>query len=260
MGILNVTPDSFSDGGDFFDPDRAVDRAMEMEDEGAAIVDVGGESTRPGASPVPVQEEVDRVVPVIEAIVSRSNLLVSVDTCKPSVMREATRAGAVLINDVMALQANDAVEIARDSGAAVCLMHMQGGPGTMQDSPAYDDVTAEVRDFLDTRVSACAEAGIGYDRILVDPGFGFGKTTEHNYRLLGTLDEFRSLGVPLLVGLSRKRMLGAVTRTGERNRTCASVAAAVVAVLGGARLVRVHDVGPTVQAVAVAQAAMEGAG
>jgi dihydropteroate synthase len=260
MGILNVTPDSFSDGGDFFTPVRALDRAMAMGGEGAAIIDVGGESTRPGAEPVTVQEEIDRVVPVIEAIVAHSDLPVSVDTSKPAVMREAIRAGAVLVNDVRALQAEGSLEVVRDAGVAVCLMHMQGEPRTMQKTPQYDNVTGEVYAFLASRVRHCVAAGIGRNRMLVDPGFGFGKSTDHNYRLLGSLEKFGSLGVPLLVGISRKRMLGAVTGAGTGERVFAGVAAAVIATMEGARLIRTHDVGPTVQALAVVQAIVDGEG
>jgi len=260
MGILNVTPDSFSDGGDFFAPACALDRAMAMASEGAAIIDVGGESTRPGAEPVSGQEEIDRVVPVIEAIVAHSDLPVSVDTSKPAVMREAIRAGAVLVNDVRALRAEGSLEVVRDAGVAVCLMHMQGEPRTMQHAPQYDNVTGEVYEFLESRLRTCLAAGIGRNRVLLDPGFGFGKTTEHNFRLLGSLETFVTLGMPLLVGISRKRMLGAVTGTGTGGRVFAGVAAAVVAALGGARLIRTHDVGPTVQALAVVQAIVDADG
>jgi dihydropteroate synthase len=250
MGILNVTPDSFSDGGRFVDREHALDHARRMLAEGADLVDVGGESTRPQASPVPSAEELRRVVPIVGALASEG-ALVSIDTMKPEVMREAVDAGAAMINDVRALQEPGALEAAASRRAAVCLMHMQGTPRTMQASPHYEDVVAEVREFLRDRAKACEGAGIGRERIVVDPGFGFGKTPAHNFRLLRELATIVGLGYPVLVGLSRKSSLGAVTGRPPGERAVASVAAALAAVARGARLVRAHDVRETVDALAV---------
>lgn len=248
MGVLNVTPDSFSDGGAFRDRARAIDHAEAMVRAGAAIIDVGGESTRPGSRGVPVQEELDRVIPVIEALRDRLAVPLSVDTSKPEVMREAVRAGAGLINDVYALRREGALEAAAGLGVPVCLMHMQGEPGTMQEVPRYDDVVAEVKAFLTERLDACVAAGIPRLRLLADPGFGFGKTLEHNLALLRGLAAFTELGVPLLVGMSRKRMIGAVLDVPLEGRLHGSVAAATIAAWLGAAVVRAHDVEPTVQA------------
>ncbi|HVJ75555.1 MAG TPA: dihydropteroate synthase [Casimicrobiaceae bacterium] len=253
MGILNVTPDSFSDGGRFEDVARALDHARAMLADGADIVDVGGESTRPGAAAVDEATEIARVLPVVEAL-AREGALVSVDTMKPAVMRAALAAGAAMVNDVRALQAPGALEAVAASGAAVCLMHMRGTPASMQQAPEYGDVVAEVRDFLGARAQACEDAGIARERIVVDPGFGFGKTRAHNLELLDRLGEFATLGYPVLAGWSRKSTLGAITGRGEEERLAASVAAAVLAVERGASIVRVHDVRETVDAVAVAQA------
>ena len=253
MGILNVTPDSFSDGGRFEDVARALDHARAMLADGADIVDVGGESTRPGAAAVDEATEIARVLPVIEAL-AREGALVSVDTMKPAVMRAALAAGAAMVNDVRALQAPGALEAVAASGAAVCLMHMRGTPASMQQAPEYGDVVAEVRDFLAARAQACEDAGIARERIVVDPGFGFGKTRAHNLELLDRLGELATLGYPVLAGWSRKSTLGAITGRGEEERLAASVAAAVLAVERGASIVRVHDVRETVDAVAVAQA------
>ena len=255
MGVLNVTPDSFSDGGRFPDPDSAVAAAERMAADGAALIDVGGESTRPGSAPVDEAEELRRVLPVIERLAGRLPIPVSIDTRKPGVMRRAIEAGASLVNDVGALRAPGAVEAVAGSGAAVCLMHMQGEPGTMQDSPRYADVVTEVRDFLRRRVAACEAAGIGRARIAVDPGFGFGKTLEHNLALLAALPVLAADGLPLLVGLSRKRMIGALTGRGDGERLAGSLAAAVVAAQNGARIVRAHDVRETVDALRVVAAA-----
>ena len=254
MGILNVTPDSFSDGGDFICVDNAARRAEQMVDEGAAIIDVGGESTRPGAAPVDVDEELKRVVPVIESITRRLSVPVSVDTSKPEVMRAAVAAGATLINDVRALRVPGALAAASELGVPVCLMHMQGQPGRMQQAPYYEDCVTEVVAFLRTRIHACIGAGIDRSRLLVDPGFGFGKTLKHNLELLARLEAVAALGVPVLVGLSRKSMLGAVTGRSVDERLGAGIAAAMLAVERGARLVRVHDVGPTVDALRMAAA------
>ncbi len=252
MGILNLTPDSFSDGGRFNAPDRAIMRAREMVAEGAAIIDVGGESTRPGAPDVSIEEELGRVVPVIEAIASELAVPVSVDTSKPEVMRAAVAAGAGIINDVRALQEPGAREAAADLGVPVCLMHMQGRPRTMQDAPQYGDVVAEVRDFLLARAAACESAGIPRDRILLDPGFGFGKTLEHNLRLLAATDELVATGYPVLVGMSRKSMIGQILEGAPvEERLHGSVAAALIAAMKGARILRVHDVKPTADALRV---------
>lgn len=219
-----------------------------MAEEGADIIDVGGESTRPGARELPVQEELDRVMPVIEAIVERIDVPASIDTSKPEVMRAAVGAGAALINDVYALRREGALEAAAGLEAAICLMHMQGEPGTMQDHPEYQDLPGDIIDFLAARVRACRDAGIATDRLVVDPGFGFGKNDRHNLRILAKLDEFGALKLPLLVGLSRKRTLGNLTGKAPDQRTAAGLAAAVIAVTNGAHIVRTHDVGPTVDA------------
>jgi dihydropteroate synthase len=255
MGVLNVTPDSFSDGGRFADADAAVAAAERMAADGAALVDVGGESTRPGSAPVDEAEELRRVMPVIERLAGRLPIPVSIDTRKPGVMRRAVEAGASLVNDVGALRAPGAIEAVAGSGAAVCLMHMQGEPGTMQDAPRYADVVTEVREFLRRRVAACEAAGIGRARIAVDPGFGFGKSLEHNLALLAGLPVIAADGLPLLVGLSRKRMIGALTGRGDGERLAGSLAAAVVAAQNGARIVRAHDVRETVDALRVVAAA-----
>jgi dihydropteroate synthase len=260
MGVLNVTPDSFSDGGDFLSPDAALRQAERMVEEGADVIDIGGESTRPGALPVSAAEEIARVVPVIAAVVKWAPIPVSVDTSKPEVMRAAVDAGAGLINDVRALRLPGALETAAACGVPVCLMHMQGEPGSMQQAPAYADVVAEVADFLAARVDACVAAGIPRGRILVDPGFGFGKTLAHNLALLAGLPALGRLGVSVLVGLSRKSMIGALTGRAVGERLAGSLAAAVLAVERGARLVRVHDVAATVDALRVAWAVREAVG
>jgi dihydropteroate synthase len=254
MGILNVTPDSFSDGGSFRVPEAALTRAERMLHEGADIIDVGGESTRPGAEEVSEQEELDRVMPVIEGIANRLDLPISIDTSKPEVMREAVRAGAAMINDVYALRQAGALEAAAEADAVVCLMHMQGTPRTMQEAPAYDRLPGDVIDFLAERVAACTSAGISRARLVLDPGFGFGKTDEHNLVLLATLRQIADLGLPLLVGLSRKRTLGNLSGNFTGDRLAAGIAAAVIAVSSGAHIVRTHDVAPTVDALAVAHA------
>ncbi len=249
MGVLNITPDSFSDGGIFFDPAKAVAHAREMVAQGAAIVDVGGESTRPGAQPVPLQQELDRVIPVIECLAADIAVPISIDTSKPEVMRAAVAAGAGLINDVYALRAQDALDVAAQLQVPVCLMHMQGEPRTMQADPQYTDVVADVRDFLVTRVEAARKAGIGADRIVIDPGFGFGKTLAQNLALLRELRSLTTLGVPVLAGLSRKSMIGKVLGLAVEDRLHASVALAILAVQNGARILRVHDVAATAQAI-----------
>jgi dihydropteroate synthase len=251
MGVLNVTPDSFSDGGRFFSPDRAVGHAIRMHEAGAAIIDIGGESTRPGAAEVPWQQELDRVIPVIEALHSRVEAIISIDTSKPAVMREAVAAGADLVNDVCALGTEDAMETVRDLQAAVCLMHMQGTPRTMQASPRYDNVVTEVRDFLADRARACIDMGIAGNRILVDPGFGFGKTLEHNLDLLRGLQALGHIGLPVVAGLSRKSFVGKITGNDMDDRVFGSVALALAAVREGASIVRVHDVKATADALKV---------
>ncbi|WP_295886767.1 dihydropteroate synthase [uncultured Thiohalocapsa sp.] len=254
MGVLNVTPDSFSDGGDFFARDTALRRAEQMVAEGADIIDVGGESTRPGADAVSMQDERRRVVPVIEALARRLPVPVSVDTSKPEVMRAAADAGASLINDVRALRAPGALAAAVSLGLPVCLMHMQGEPRTMQESPTYGDVVAEVGNFLKARIAACLAAGLPGERLLLDPGFGFGKRLAHNLALLARLPELAEIGPPLLVGISRKSMLGAITGRPVAERLPAGLAAAVLAARSGARILRVHDVAPTVDALKVVAA------
>jgi len=256
MGVLNVTPDSFSDGGRFNRRDAALDQALAMLADGAAIIDIGGESTRPGAGDVDAATEIDRVVPVIEAIRRESDCLVSVDTSKPEVMEAAVAAGAGMINDVRALREPGALETAARLRVPVCLMHMQGQPRTMQEEPTYVDVVAEVKDFLAGRIDAAIEAGIPRGCIVADPGFGFGKTVAHNLRLLRELAAFRELGVPLLAGLSRKSTLGALTGRPVEERLAASIAAATVACLNGADILRVHDVAETRDAVKVAVAVL----
>lgn len=252
MGVLNVTPDSFSDGGRFLARDRALAHAKRMVASGATIIDVGGESTRPGAAEVALNEELDRVIPVVEALVGEVDAVVSVDTSKPEVMAAAIGAGAGMINDVRALAAEGAIEAVRDSSASICLMHMQGQPRTMQANPTYDDICSDILAFLRARMQDCEDAGIERDRLIVDPGFGFGKSLQHNLQLLAGLDSFRALGAPLLVGLSRKSMFGQILGgANEQQRLHASVTAAVLAVQRGADIVRVHDVAETRDALRV---------
>ena len=253
-GIVNVTPDSFSDGGRFLDSDRAVAHALSMVDEGAELLDIGGESTRPGATPPTVDEEIERVVPVIDALSRLTSTPLSVDTSRPEVMREAVRAGASVINDVRALRLPGALAAAAELDVAVCLTHMQGEPATMQHSPRYGDVTAEVCEFLDDRAAECIRAGIPAYRILVDPGFGFGKTLEHNLQLLQGLRALTAAGRPIMAGLSRKGMIGAITGREVDGRLAGSLAAAIIAAQNGASLLRVHDVAATIDALAVMRA------
>ncbi len=255
MGVVNVTPDSFSDGGSLLDRESAIAHALGLIDAGADLIDVGGESTRPGAAPVSVDEELRRVIPVIEALAQQCEVPISIDTSKPEVMLAAVRAGAGLINDVYALRQPGALHAAADSGAAICLMHMQGEPGSMQQAPAYDDVCGEVARFLTDRILACQFAGIDKKRIVIDPGFGFGKTLQHNLELLARLESFAVLGCPILVGLSRKRLIAALTgRESINERIHGSVAAALIAVQRGASMVRVHDVAATRDALLLWQA------
>ena len=254
MGVVNVTPDSFSDGGQFFDARAAIDHAKRLVDEGADLLDIGGESSRPGAAPLPLDEEMRRVMPVLEACVTFGKP-VSIDTYKPEVMREATNAGASMLNDIWAFQRGKALEMAlgaAEQGIALCAMHMQRDPATMQDNPRYDDVTAEVRRFLTARVNAFVSAGVPRDQIVIDPGFGFGKTVAHNMQLLRELHSFTALGVPVLTGLSRKSSIGSITgRQDPQERVYGSVAAALIAAQNGATILRVHDVASTREALAV---------
>jgi dihydropteroate synthase len=253
MGVLNITPDSFSDGGRFFAADRALDGALALIEEGADILDVGGESSRPGAEPVPAGEELRRIGPILEKL-GDLPVPVSVDTCKPEVMRDALDAGAAMVNDILALRAPGALEAVAGSDAAVCLMHMQGEPRTMQQEPHYADVVAEVEAFLLERARVAQAAGVARDRIVLDPGFGFGKTPGHNLELLRSLPRLRAAGYPLLAGLSRKSLLGKITGRAAGDRVHASVAAAMLAVQRGAAIVRVHDVAATRDALRVWQA------
>ena len=250
MGILNVTPDSFSDGGMFVGREQALDHARRMAADGADIIDIGGESSRPGAAPVQEDVELKRVIPLVEALV-REGMWVSVDTVKPAVMRAALIAGAGMINDVRALREPGSMEAVAESNAAVCLMHMQGEPRTMQAEPRYDDVVTEVRDFLVQRARCCEAAGIARDRIVIDPGFGFGKTVAHNLALLRSLGALKATGYPVLAGISRKSMLGAIAGRNVNERAAASVAAALAMVARGVSIVRVHDVRETVDALNV---------
>jgi dihydropteroate synthase len=256
MGIVNVTPDSFSDGGKYSSVERAVEHALQLIAEGADILDIGGESTRPGAAPVGLDEELRRVIPVIEALSKVTTVPLSTDTYKPEVMRAAIQAGADIVNDICALREDGALEIVANSNAGVCLMHMQGIPQTMQINPQYTDVVSEVKQFLADRVEACLTHGIASERITLDPGFGFGKTTAHNVALIQHLDSFVELGFPLLVGLSRKSVLGRIAGGDEQQRLHAGLAASVISVMKGAKIVRVHDVKATVDALKVVAAVM----
>jgi dihydropteroate synthase len=256
MGIVNVTPDSFSDGGKNASTEQAVEHAMQLIAEGADILDIGGESTRPGATPVSLEEELNRVLPVIEALYKTTDVPLSIDTYKPEVMRAAISAGADMINDVRALQEPEALEIVAQSRAGVCLMHMQGTPQTMQTDPQYKDVALEVKSFLSERMTLAEKAGIEANRIVLDPGFGFGKRSVHNIALLKDLQSLTELGRPLLVGLSRKSVLGQIIGADVDVRLHASLAAAVISVMKGARIVRVHDVKATADALKVVAAVL----
>jgi dihydropteroate synthase len=258
MGVLNITPDSFSDGGAWLSVENAVAHARQMADAGADIIDIGGESTRPGSAPVSAGEELQRVIPVIEALRAGIDVPVSIDTQKPAVMRAAVAAGAVMINDVNALQADGAIETAASLGVPVCLMHMQGIPETMQETPDYQDVVAEVVSFLGARAAACEAAGIARGQIVLDPGFGFGKTVGHNLSLLRRLDALVALGYPVLVGLSRKSLIGKVLGLPVDKRLYPSIALAVLAVWQGASIVRCHDVRQTREAALMCRAVMDG--
>lgn len=254
MGIVNVTPDSFSDGGKFESTEKAIEHGLQLVAEGADILDIGGESTRPGATPVSLEDELARVVPVIEALSKVAGVPLSIDTYKPEVMRAAIAAGADIVNDVRALQEPGALEIVAASQAGVCLMHMQGTPQTMQIDPQYEDVVTEVNAFLAQRLAAAEAAGIARERVVLDPGFGFGKKTEHNLQLLQQLDKTLQIGRPLLVGLSRKSVLGQITGGDVYVRLHASLAASVISTMKGARIVRVHDVKATADALKVVAA------
>ena len=253
-GIVNITADSFSDGGRFLDPAMAIAHALQLVEAGADLLDIGAESTRPGASPSDAAEQIARVVPVIEAVAAKTSIPISIDTSDPDVMRAALAAGAGMINDVRALRADGALEVAAESSAVVCLMHMQGEPRVMQDAPYYDDVVGEVHRFLSDRVLACQFSGIDKKRIVIDPGFGFGKTLEHNLLMLAQLERFAEIA-PVMAGLSRKSMIADLTgQAGVDRRIHGSVAAALIAVQRGAAIVRVHDVGETMDALRIWQA------
>ena len=258
MGILNVTPDSFSDGGQYQQLDTALYQAEQMLQQGAAILDIGGESTRPGSEPVPLQQELDRVLPVIEAIRSRFDCVLSIDTSKAAVMSAAVQAGADMINDVYALRADGALAVAAATGVPVCLMHMLGEPKTMQQQPTYQDVTAEVLLFMQQRIDACLAAGIQRQQLLLDPGFGFGKTLAQNYQLLQQLEQWQTLQLPLLVGMSRKSMVGNLLNQPVAERLAGSLACATIAAIKGAHIIRVHDVKATADALAVVDATLHG--
>ena len=255
MGILNVTPDSFSDGGKFDHVDKAVERALEMQEQGAHIIDIGGESTRPGAQSVNALDEIDRVVPVIEKLSQHSDILISIDTSKPVVMEVAIQSGASMVNDVLALQEAGATEMCKRFEVPVCLMHMQGQPRTMQEDPTYDDVVAEVSDFLMQRVKHCIEKGIAKEHIVIDPGFGFGKLLKHNLSLLKHYDALCGLNFPVLMGVSRKNMLGLITGGDIDNRLIPGVAAVALGYQKGGRIFRVHDVKETKDALLLCEAA-----
>lgn len=257
MGIVNVTPDSFSDGGKFADTQRAIAHALSLVEQGADILDIGGESTRPGAAPVSLDEELSRVIPVIAGLAKQINVPISIDTYKPEVMKAAIDAGASIVNDVYALRMGNAVEVVGKSTAGVCLMHMQGTPQTMQQEPQYDDVVSDVSAFLEARMRLAEAAGIDKSRILLDPGFGFGKRTAHNLTLVNALPAIAALGQPLLVGLSRKSILGQLVGAQVDERLHASIAASVIAVMKGASIVRVHDVKPTVDALKVVHSVLQ---
>lgn len=254
MGILNVTPDSFSDGGQFHNLNKAVEQALKMQQQGADIIDVGGESTRPGATHVSEHQELDRVIPVIQRIREETDIPISVDTSKPVVMNEAVQAGANMINDVRALQAEGALQMAVDCNVPVCLMHMQGNPTTMQQAPHYSSVVNQVTQFLSSRVEQAIAAGVNREKIIIDPGFGFGKTLENNYELLSNLNHFRQLGLPILVGMSRKSMIGNLLNKPIDERLAASIACATIACIKGAHIIRVHDVAETKDALRIVEA------
>lgn len=254
MGVINTTPDSFSDGGQFDTTDKALRYAMQLIDDGVDILDIGGESTRPGSQNVDANEELARTIPLIQAIRKESDVQISIDTNKPVVMQQAVAEGANLINSIWALRQDDVLAVAAQSGAAVCLMHMQGTPETMQQNPCYDDVVSEVIEYLRQRIEAAVEAGIARENIIVDPGFGFGKTLQHNLLLLKSLAQLKALDVPLLVGLSRKSMIGTILNKPLDQRLYGSISTAVIAAMQGADIIRVHDVAQTIDALAIVDA------
>lgn len=253
MGILNVTPDSFSDGGTHNRYHDALEHVAKMVQEGATIIDIGGESTRPGAAEVSVSEELDRVVPVVEAIAKRFDVWISVDTSKAQVMAEAAKAGMHIINDIRSLHEPDALSVAAQTGLPVCIMHMQGQPRTMQEAPDYENVVREVQTYLEGEITRCVAAGIERQQIILDPGFGFGKNLSHNYQLLANLEQFHNFGLPLLAGMSRKSMIGQLLNVPPQERLAGSLSCAVIAAMQGAHIIRVHDVKETVQAMQVVQ-------
>lgn len=254
MGILNVTPDSFSDGGTHNTPAKALEHARKMIAEGATIIDIGGESTRPGAAEVSPEQEAERVIPVVAAIARESDVWISVDTSKALVIREAANAGAHILNDIRSFSEPGALQAAAQSGLPVCVMHMQGEPRTMQQAPHYQNVVREVYTYLEAQVARCVAVGIEKNHIILDPGFGFGKTLTHNYQLLDKLDLFHNLGLPVLAGMSRKSMIGQLMDIPPDERVAGSVACAVIAAMKGAQIIRVHDVKETVQAMKVVEA------
>lgn len=257
MGVLNITPDSFYDGGYFLNPTKAIERGLEIIAEGASILDIGGESVRPGAASISVQEELDRVLPVLQGIRKETNAIISIDTSKPEVMEQCILYGADLINDITALQDPASVKIVAKHQVAVCLMHMQGSPATMQHNPTYSNLLAVIKDFFQERIDYCVENGVQRDCILLDPGFGFGKTTTHNLQLLKYLQSFQELGQPILAGLSRKFSIGEILNKPVDQRLYGSIAAHVIAVLNGANIVRVHDIKPTVDALNITSAVLQ---
>ncbi|KPZ64025.1 Dihydropteroate synthase [Pseudoalteromonas sp. P1-16-1b] len=259
MGIVNVTPDSFSDGGQFFNTTAALNHAMQLLDEGATILDIGGESTRPGAPDVSLEDELQRVIPLINAIREQSDCVISIDTSKAEVMRQAIEAGADIVNDVRALQEPGAIEVvAQYPEVAVCLMHMQGQPRSMQNNPHYDDLASEINDFFNQRIAACEAAGIKQSQLILDPGFGFGKTLKHNYQILAQFNDYAQLGLPLLAGLSRKSMIGNLLNRDTKDRLAGSLAGALIAAQNGAHIIRVHDVKETADVLGVYQACKQG--
>ena len=259
MGIVNVTPDSFSDGGQFFNTTAALNHAMQLLDDGATILDIGGESTRPGAPDVSLEDELQRVIPIIKAIREQSDCIISIDTSKAEVMRQAIETGADIVNDVRALQEDDALAVvAQYPDVAVCLMHMQGQPRSMQNDPHYDDLASEINDFFNQRIAACETAGIKQSQLILDPGFGFGKTLKHNYQILAQFNDYAQFGLPLLAGLSRKSMIGNLLKRDTENRLAGSLAGALIAAQNGAHIIRVHDVKETADVLGVYQACKQG--
>ncbi|MUK77300.1 dihydropteroate synthase [Aliivibrio fischeri] len=257
MGILNVTPDSFSDGGQFTHLDAALKQAEKMVNSGVSFIDIGGESTRPGAPEVSLQQELDRVLPIIEAVHQRFDTWISIDTSKAVVMEEAVKAGADLINDVRALQEPNALQVAAEANVPICLMHMQGQPRTMQSNPSYQDLFSDISSFLSERIDACQSVGIAKDKLILDPGFGFGKTLAHNYQLLAELERFHQFGLPLLAGMSRKSMVFKLLDVEPKMAVSGSLACATIAAMKGAQIIRVHDFEQTMDIVKICQATLE---